>query len=362
MSVHKFRNKFRADAGCVNGKRLRKVFSTKKDAENWLRGVIKDKQRIALGYAVLGTSQTADALEARKLANDRITLTEAVRFWIKWHPETSIEDVKKAVDAFISEISSKGLRPRYIKKMRNILSVFCDRFGSCRLSNVHSDDIAEWSTGQGWSEQTRVYRMREIVLFFNWAVKSKLLPENPALFVPLPRIEASAITVLNPCQARAILSGTQGDTRAYFALAMFSGVRTSELERLKWKDVKIDRGIVDLSSAQSKTRSRRIIKLQPNAIAWLRPLMKDSDTCIRSAPLRKLIAAAKVAAAISNWPQNVSRHSFGSYHLAHFRNIDETALQMGHTTTAMLFRHYREVVSQEDAAAYWDIWPDGQRI
>ena len=46
-------------------------------------------------------------------------------------------------------------------------------------------------------------------------------------------------------------------------------------------------------------------------------------------------------AGITKWPDNGLRHSFGSYHLAHFQNPNMTALQIGHSTTDMLFKRYR---------------------
>ena len=51
------------------------------------------------------------------------------------------------------------------------------------------------------------------------------------------------------------------------------------------------------------------------------------------------------------------RHSFGSYYLALHEDAPRTALQMGHTRTDVLFNHYRDLVSREDAAAFWSIVP-----
>jgi hypothetical protein len=58
------------------------------------------------------------------------------------------------------------------------------------------------------------------------------------------------------------------------------------------------------------------------------------------------------------WPSNVTRHSFCSYHLAQFGSASKTALEAGHSE-AMLFAHYREVVSPAEAAAFWQIRPHG---
>lgn len=65
-----------------------------------------------------------------------------------------------------------------------------------------------------------------------------------------------------------------------------------------------------------------------------------------------------MAAKITQWPPNALRHSFASYHLAHFRDAAQLALELGHTTTEVLFNHYREVVTPEEAEKYWKIGPE----
>ena len=46
-----------------------------------------------------------------------------------------------------------------------------------------------------------------------------------------------------------------------------------------------------------------------------------------------------------------------SYHLAEFQSAGKTALEAGHTEQ-ILFNHYRELVTKEDAAAFWSIVPE----
>lgn len=64
-----------------------------------------------------------------------------------------------------------------------------------------------------------------------------------------------------------------------------------------------------------------------------------------------------------DWPDNVTRHSFCSYHLAKFRDAAGTALEAGHTQE-MLFRNYRELltldgalITPELAGEFWGIKP-----
>lgn len=52
------------------------------------------------------------------------------------------------------------------------------------------------------------------------------------------------------------------------------------------------------------------------------------------------------------------RHSFATYHLALFENADALALHLGHTSTALIFAHYRLPVTKEEATVYWTIAPE----
>ena len=59
----------------------------------------------------------------------------------------------------------------------------------------------------------------------------------------------------------------------------FSGLRTSEIERLDWQDVKFDTGCVVVQKGKVRTkrgRARRIVPMMPNLKAWLKPLAKES--------------------------------------------------------------------------------------
>jgi integrase len=58
------------------------------------------------------------------------------------------------------------------------------------------------------------------------------------------------------------------------------------------------------------------------------------------------------------WPDDILRHSYGSYHLAKHRNAALTAEQMGHKNARMLYAHYREVVKEApDTEEYWRLTP-----
>ena len=63
------------------------------------------------------------------------------------------------------------------------------------------------------------------------------------------------------------------------------------------------------------------------------------------------------AAKLPVWVRNGLRHSFASYHIAKWKDAAALALEMGHTTTKLIFSHYRALVHEDDAERYWKIFP-----
>jgi len=60
---------------------------------------------------------------------------------------------------------------------------------------------------------------------------------------------------------------------------------------------------------------------------------------------------------MNGWKTNALRHSFASYHLAHFKNAASTALELGHHDSRVTFAHYRELVKPKEAKRYWQLKP-----
>jgi hypothetical protein len=70
--------------------------------------------------------------------------------------------------------------------------------------------------------------------------------------------------------------------------------------------------------------------------------------------------AAKEACAVigvegdQEWPSNCLRHSFASYHLAHFKDATKTAYEMG-SSPDLIYSTYANLVSRRDAAKWWEL-------
>jgi hypothetical protein len=67
--------------------------------------------------------------------------------------------------------------------------------------------------------------------------------------------------------------------------------------------------------------------------------------------MRDTAAVAKI-----KWAQNALRHSWISYRLAEIQDVNRVALEAGNSPQ-MIFRHYRELATPEQARTWFSIRP-----
>jgi integrase len=106
---------------------------------------------------------------------------------------------------------------------------------------------------------------------------------NVATLVSPPRIPRHEIAPLSAEQARTVLAAAKGDRHeALYVLALSTGMRLGELLGLRWQDVDIEGGMLQVRQALTRTkarlqlgepksaRSRRRIALTPRTVEALR--------------------------------------------------------------------------------------------
>jgi len=143
------------------------------------------------------------------------------------------------------------------------------------------------------------------------------------------------------------------------AIGAFAGLREAEIQRLDWTEVDLARGHIEVKAAKAKSARRRIVPIQPNLAAWLRPYSGKKGHVVPVGARRKL-GRVRNEASLARWPKNGLRHSFASYRLAAIHDAPRVAAELGHTSPQMLYSTYRELVLPEEAERYWKIAPQGE--
>lgn len=176
-------------------------------------------------------------------------------------------------------------------------------------------------------------------------------------------------------EVRLILNTVRKDFRAYFTVRFFTGLRTSEIDGLKWKHVDFDRNQILVREAWVRGKtvytkndgSQREISMSQPVIDALKvqhtltgeleyvfstrdgtPLKHSNVTNRVWYPLLRHLSVEK------RRPYQ-TRHTAATLWLAAGESPEWIARQMGHTTTEMLFRIYSRYVpnlTRQDGSAF----------
>ena len=342
---------------------MRRFFRTKEEAAAFAADATREVK--ATGWQAMGLSDEARVESAKcleRLAPTGHTLTEAVDFYLAHLALTEGSvTVKEAVAELLERKRAEGMSNRHLLDLKSRLFAFAESFGKKTVATITARELDAWLLGLGVAPQTGLNYRRVVGGLFAYAVESGWAKSNPMLKTALPKVPSKPPGILTPAAMRdlvAIAGEHHPDILPAFLIQAFAGLRTQEVLRLNWREVRLDRGLIEVSAKNSKTSQRRLVAIRPNLAAFLAPLRRESGpvapACFNlcAANLRRLMKEAGHA-----FPDNALRHSFASYHLADCEDAGKTAHQLGHKGTAVLFQHYRELVTPGDARAWWAIKP-----
>jgi integrase len=341
----------------ITGKWQRKFFKTKREAETY----VELKQIELLNQGKEGMMFPAELRVMAHRAKDRLepygkTIDDAAEFYLKHlQAEKRSVPVEHAVDELIANRQNAGLSKLYCGDIKFRLGRFAKAFAGRTVATITTKDINGWLESLEVGPVTRNTFRRDARTLFSFCCDHRYCAENPATSTTLAKVPASEVVVLSVDEARRLIAVASPQMLPYWAIGLFAGLRPSEIRALEWDAVDLDDALITVRSG--KTGKKRFVTIQPNLIEWLRPLHKRVGKVVAPDNFRKRKAEDKAAAGLRHsWPTNAMRHSFGSYWLAKFNDVNALALQMGNSPT-VIEKHYKRAVRPKEAERYWQIAP-----
>jgi site-specific recombinase XerD len=349
---------FRLTIPKIGGGRQFRVFKDEWQAKNAFRAATKwvrkqDYGALSLDPVVRDRYLEADRL-VRQYGGDVLVI---VREWVaaKERQERSVP-VKDAFSQFMRVRVADGKSKRYLDDLKSRLGRFVHSFPEFLISQITSAQLTEWLQSLPGSLRSRNNYQGCLKTFFEFAQTRGWCTSNPVTGIGKAKVPKTDVGILTPNQADMLLRAASKETLPYWVIALFCGVRSAELARLTWANVKWDSKLVEVGSRQSKTASRRLIELRPNAFLWLAPY-QGSEGKIYPERLKQQLILDKRNAGIKHWPNNACRHSFASYLLELTHDAARVSLDLGHSKANTIFSNYRELVTPFDAQRYWSLVP-----
>jgi integrase len=348
------------------GKRWTRYFVQKKDAAAFAcekqvellndgrkHGELSEEER----RAVIEAREIDEAMKIEGFAD--FSLRAAIEHYVR-HLRTlrTSKTVERACEEFLEMREAEGRSATHLADLRHRVNRFKRAFRGRIVADITPQEAGAWVLGLKCSAQTRVNYRRAVHNFFAFCVGRNYAPSNPLAGVARVKVTRREAGILSVGEATRILVACPEEILPAVAIGLFGGLRAAEIARLDWQEVDLERRHVEVKAAKAKTAQRRLVSITENLAQWLAPHRRLAGP-VRSSSnsYRRQFATALRTANIEHWPHNALRHSFASYHLAYHQDAAKTALELGHTESATLFRHYRELVRPEDAKAFWDITP-----
>ena len=358
------------------GRRIRKTFSNRDTAIGEARAAAA---RIQSGLARTTDLSVADRDTFRAaqalLREHRVPLLSAIEEYIRCRTLLgeapllpAVEEylrrtrgvrlgatVPEVVKEFLAAKEQDGVSRRYLNQLSSDVNRFAAAF-PCPILNVKSEQIDEWLRGLGVAPRTRNGILTGVRTLFTFAKSRSYLSKNEvteADSLSKAKVGDTDTEIFKPAEMRTLIMAAPRDLIPYLAIAAFAGLRPAEIERLDWSAINLQRRIIEVRAGQSKTASRRIVPISDNLAAWLSPHIGTGPVAQRESYRHLTALASRLAI---KWPRNVMRHSFISYRLPLVKSAEQVALEAGNSP-AIIFKHYRELATEDDALEWFSIMP-----
>jgi integrase len=315
------------------------------------------------GREAIGLSQRemSDFITAkRRLAEYGESINDAIEFRIDHLERVRRHGITVAqlADEVVEAKRRDGRSEVYLRDLRYRLSKFVQDFGARPIAGITVDELDNWLRALPYSPQSRTNYRTIVGLLFSYAESRGIIDRNLILRTAKPKLVDRPPAIFAVDELRALLEGANRvapDVVPMLAIGAFAGLRDAEIKRLDWSEVDLGRGHIEVKAAKAKSARRRIVPMQPNLAAWLRPYSGMSGPVAPANARSKLDRVRKDV--LAHWPNNGLRHSFASYRLAAIHDAPRVAAELGHTSPQMLYSTYRELVLPEEAERYWRIAP-----
>lgn len=315
-------------------------------------------------------SVAAEYRDAKRLLRGG-SLVEAARFYAQQQMlDVPKKTVQQVYDEMLRAKRDEGLSPRYIDDLEGRLRRFVkDNDGE--IAALTGPQIRAWIQGLNVANRSRNNFRLAIQTLLSFAKSQRYLPRswNEMESVPMWKLKHEEVEIFTPDELISLLSLADSRLVPFLVIGAFAGLRSAEIERLDWAKVNLQSGYITVDASIAKTNSRRLVPITANLKEWLQKIRRTRGPVVEIAnvpnAIQKLVDATRPPRANEDepekdptipWRHNALRHSFCSYRLAEVKSAAQVALEAGNSPQ-MIFKHYRELVTEEQAKEWFNITP-----
>jgi integrase len=341
----------------VKGKRNRTHHKTLAGAKSIIDAIDTKRTNQGIEALELGDKTRIEVKEALTKLNGRATISEVVSYWLERHPDTGAETWHQVAERYLAEMETNERRKSSVIDKRLKFSILEKPLANPVMCAVDKATLKKavdvLSAERNWSDQTKGKYLSAgltLIEFFKGNGKQKRKKdETPPIVWSADFIE------------KMMHEAEEHVPRLVPALAImtFAGIRPNEALQLSWDAVNFTDGHISLTGKETKTHTTRHVTIKPNLLAWLQAYKGIGK--ISSSPTSQRYDREKLMKklSITEWPNDVLRHTAATMMYAQSKDVNVTCEQLGHFGGAGMFlRHYKGLAPKpEEVTKFWEIKP-----
>jgi len=359
-------------SGWDNGRRVRKNFPTRQEAEaeRQVREIARLQSQS--GVRVAATRLTDAQLQEAEVAFVRLKdQPQPLLFYLdfalaNYRPPQRERKLKDAVADYLAvktqEHERTLLSPRQLRSITDELNVLQRHFPRGVMSEFTPAILTTYLERGKPSLKTYNNRRGLVSTLFKFALKQDWIVTNSVEKTPHHRINhrrGSAATITAETAA-ALMEHLEtyaaGTLVPNFALCLFAGIRPclrfGEIRRLQPEAINLETGVIRIEPEVSKVRMPRLVTIHANLAAWLRAYPPARFPIV---PKNAMNTRPEVFKKFGLTP-DILRHTFISMFVAKYRSMGEAALQAGNSES-IIRKHYLDLKSSAEAERFFAIMP-----
>jgi integrase len=282
--------------------------------------------------------------EARsELEAERVRVRKAIELGFTPPSKDSFADL---AERYLAHQEPRLTESEY-ERQSGIVEKLLKPFFTCKIRDIRRGEIQRYITERSLKAKPATVRKEMNVLkhMLGLAVEWELIPWSPAQRIKLPKPPAGRIRYAQPTELRALFEACPPWLRPIVALGVCTGMRRSEILKLRWLDVDITHNRIMLP--QTKNGEGRIVYLNRGAASALESLPFGPDTKATDS-LFPEVTKAQVSMAFKRACQDSAlldfrfhdlRHTAASWLRMQGADIHTVALLLGHKDLRMAARY-----------------------